>query len=103
MQSLESTYPKAWRDLWRKRVMHWTSWLAWAVFVLVAHRLSLDLHSWVFMSVAGVLAIFTSFTYVGLQAFACPRCHQRFFFIVASLPLFLQNKCFHCGLSKYDA
>ena len=103
MQSLELTYPKASCDLWRKRVMHWTSWVAWAIFVLTAYNLSLGPRSWVFLLGCALLAIFMSFTYKRLAAFACPRCKKRFFLAVASVPVFCQNQCYHCGLPKYDA
>jgi len=63
--------------------------------------MSLDIRSWLGLSIVLVLICFLSLTYGQLRGFIYPRCHKRFFVGPAVWPIFFQSGCFHCDLPKY--
>ena len=100
-ESLQETYPEAWREFWKWRTLHWISWAVWIPAILLSVWTSLDIRSWLGLSLMLLLVCFLSLTYGGLRGFICPRCHKRFLVGPTVWPIFFQSSCFHCRLPKY--
>ena len=100
-ESLRSSFPNAWRSVWRWSFVYWITLFAmwgypviWEVFV--GSILSLRyLTGWLF-----TVFIF-AIPATQLCGFRCPRCNHRF---VSGLGLgiFSQSYCAHCGLAKFS-
>jgi len=100
-ESLQETYPKAWRQFWKLRILLWLSWALWIPAIIGNAFLSIKIRSFWGAVLTLLPACFTLFTYSELRSFSCPRCHKQFLVGVAIWPIFLQNACFNCGLPKY--
>jgi hypothetical protein len=100
-ESLQETYPCAWRKFWKLRVLHWLSWAVLILWIVIGVRVSLDIRSWLGLLFAFLVVCFLSFTYGMLAGFICPRCHKQFLVGPLVWPIPFQSSCFHCGLPKY--
>jgi hypothetical protein len=68
-ESLQETYPEAWREFWKWRTLHWISWAVWIPAILLSLWTSLDIRSWLGLSLMLLLICFLSLTYGGLRGF----------------------------------
>jgi hypothetical protein len=96
----DPAYAAAWRDLWRRRILHWFSFFGLLAYVSVCSYLKILRAPLVQLGAIGGVFV-ELFSYVRVSEFVCPRCHQKFFIAPAFYPAFLQNACGHCGLLKY--
>jgi len=100
-QSLESSFPEAWREFWKRRILCWLSWLTACALVIFSAAKSLSFHSWPVLAGALAAVLLVGYTRSEMIRFNCPRCHKQFFWL--SYPIFLQSACRHCALPKYEA
>src|SRR5437016_13988163 len=102
-ESLQETYPEAWREFWKWRTLHWISWAVWIPAILLSVWTSLDIRSWLCLSLMLLLGCFLSLTCGGLRGFSCPRWPKRFLVGPAVGPVLLPRWWFHCGLWRCAA
>ena len=99
-QSLQRTFPEAWRDFSRKRLLYWLSvaCLFLGVIAVCAVR-PISALFWPRLIVIAVLLSVSAYAYGELFSFACPRCHKAFLLF---WPIYLRSGCAHCGLPKRE-
>jgi hypothetical protein len=100
-QSLQETFPEAWRKFWKKRALCWLSTAFFIFGIFAVFRVwPIPARSWIALVLVGVLFSVWGYALGEFMNFVCPRCH-KFFFIPRFWPGFLQSSCAHCGLAKY--
>jgi hypothetical protein len=101
MQSLQQTYPEAWRQFWKLRILHWISLASWLPAIITEVSFAIKITSPLGILLALLPTVFVCYTYSELSAFSCPRCRKPYFWGPAAWPIFLQGACRNCALSKY--
>jgi hypothetical protein len=104
-QSLQTTFPEAWRDFWKKRLLYWLSVVLFILGSIAVFRVwPAPGRSWAGLLAIAVLISAWAYARGELRGFVCPRCHKSFFFPPRiAWPIFLQGGCAHCGLPKYKS